>query len=116
MSAQPVDVLAVLDRVPEIVETASNDLVTMRPSPGGMPVDPDPSIHDGLAAVREARAAVAELVERTERVATTLESPTLVRQSTKNPNAGFIDWRDWCALRSEVLALRAALARCGGGQ
>jgi len=54
-----------------------------------------------------------ELVAKAGAVARTLEMPTLVRQSTKNENAGFIDWRDWCALKGEVAALRAALAKAG---
>ena len=62
------------------------------------------------------RAAVAELVEITGRVLETLELPALVHQSKKNENAGFIDWRDWCALRGEVMALRAAFTRVGGGK
>ena len=62
----------------------------------------------------EARAAVAELSAKAEAVVRTLEMPTLVKQSAKNANSGFIDWRDWCALKGEVAALRAALARCGG--
>lgn len=44
------------------------------------------------------------------RVASTLEMPGFCKQSTKNPNAGFVDWRDWCALLGEVMALRRALA------
>ena len=67
----------------------------------------------GLA-LEEARAAVAELSAKAEAVVRTLEMPTLVKQSAKNANSGFIDWRDWCALKGEVAALRAALARCGG--
>lgn len=65
---------------------------------------------------RNVRAAVAELIGKADAVAGTLEMPTLVKQSTKNPNAGFIDWRGWCALQGEVAALRAALARVGGAK
>lgn len=60
--------------------------------------------------------AVAELIGKADAVAGALEMPTLVKQSTKNPNAGFIDWRDWCALQGEAAALRAALARVGGAK
>ena len=56
-----VDVLAVLDSVPGIVELAANDLLTMYSTPGGRPHDPDPAIAYGLQKVRAARAAVAEL-------------------------------------------------------
>lgn len=55
-----------------------------------------------------------ELVASAERVVATLEMPTLVKQSSKNENAGFIDWRDWCALKADVAALRAALANIEG--
>lgn len=92
MSA-PVNVLAVLDD--------ARNVLTALGSPGTA---------DG---VEEAQAAVAELSAKAEAVVRTLEMPTLVKQSAKNANSGFIDWRDWCALKGEVAALRAALARCG---
>lgn len=33
-----------------------------------------------------------------------------VRQSTKNANAGFVDWRDWCAYLGRSAEARAAVA------
>lgn len=60
-------------------------------------------------------AQVDELAAAAERVASTLEMPTLVKQSSKNLNAGFIDWRDWMALIGEVRALRAAIDAVKGG-
>jgi hypothetical protein len=33
-----------------------------------------------------------------------------VKQSTKNANAGFVDWRDWCAFLGRTDKARAALA------
>lgn len=86
------DVLAVLD------QAAAREVLEMR------------------APLIEARAAVAELIERSEKVAATLETPLLVRPSGKNPNAGFIDRRDWYALVADVAALRATLTRVGGGK
>lgn len=85
----PVDVLAVLDYASEITgqhgwNTSANALI-------------------------EAHAAVAELLDRAESVASTLESEALVQH-------GFIDIRDWFALVAEVRNLRAALARCGGAK
>lgn len=64
-------------------------------------------------AFQELRATVAELIERTDRLTKSM-LPTLVKQSTKNANAGFIDWRDWIALYAEANALRQTLARCNG--
>lgn len=32
------------------------------------------------------------------------------RQSAKNPNAGFVDWRDWCAYLGRSAEARAAVA------
>lgn len=33
-----------------------------------------------------------------------------VKQSTKNANAGFVDWRDWCAFVGKTAEARAAFA------
>jgi hypothetical protein len=33
-----------------------------------------------------------------------------VKQSTKNANAAFVDWRDWCAFLSRADEARAAVA------
>lgn len=62
---------------------------------------------------REALAAVEALVMKADAIVATLELPGYAKQSNKNANAGFIDWRDWCALLGEVNALRAALAPFG---
>jgi len=59
--------------------------------------------------------AVAELIATSQRISDSM-LPTLVRQSSKNENAGFIDWRDWVALYGEVNAMRQALARIGGAK
>ena len=58
--------------------------------------------------------ATSEMIHAAERVAKTLATEGLVKPSTKNANAGFIDMRDWYALQGEVNELRAALARVGG--
>lgn len=92
MSA-PVDVLADLRGVLRIAKAASVGVTGN-----------GPRIEQAEAAI----AAVAELVSKSERVAATLEMPALARQSTKNANAGFIDWR---ALKGEVAGLRATLAK-----
>lgn len=55
--------------------------------------------------------ATSEMIHTAERVAKTLSMDGLVKTSTKNANAGFIDMRDWYALQGEVNELRAALAR-----
>lgn len=62
---------------------------------------------------REALRAVEALVMKADAIVATLELPGYAKQSNKNANAGFIDWRDWCALLGEVNALRAALAPFG---
>lgn len=75
------------------------------------------SIHYADAGVKEsaaARAAVARMAEAAEKVAGTLEMGSLVKPSRKNENAGFIDMRDWYALKGEVSALRDALAAYRG--
>lgn len=68
-----------------------------------------------IAALPEFCAAVAELVAKSERVTRTLELAEFVKPSAKNANAGFVDMRDWFALKGEVMELRAALAKFGGG-
>lgn len=104
MSA-PLDVLAVMLRV-------SDELRGSGVSAGRLPAREHRNhLCEWGDDIHRARAAVAELVSKSERVAATLEMPALARQSTKNANAGFIDWRDWCALKGEVADLRATLAK-----
>lgn len=68
-----------------------------------------------LRLIRAAFDDVEQVIKEADRVAASLEMPALVKQSTKNENAGFVDWRDWCALLGEVKALRESLARVKGG-
>ena len=95
-----VDVLAVMEDCANALDTSAREFIGL----SGCQFSP------GL---REARDAVAELIEKAERVIATLEMPTLVKASTKNENAGFIDMRDWYALLADIKAARASLARVG---
>lgn len=100
MSAERIDVLAVMDALAKYV----NDQTEAH----------DEGATALLQRAGQARAAVAELFDTADSVCNTIELQNIVSQSTKNENAGFIDWRDWCCLLGEVKALRAALARIGG--
>lgn len=66
-------------------------------------------------AAREARSAIAELIETGDCVVKAISVAELVKPSNKNPNAGFVDMRAWYALQGEVTHLIAALARVQGG-
>lgn len=92
----PVNVLALLDEFAAIVGDEFGPEVGKR--------------------VGGARDAVAELIAKVDALAASLESPTLVRPSTKNENAGFVDMRGWYGLiGNELKQVRAASARCKGG-
>jgi hypothetical protein len=60
--------------------------------------------------------AVAELMKQAERLEVAITFPGLVKPSTKNPNAGFVDMRDWYALMAQVQDMHAALSRIGSAK
>ena len=66
--------------------------------------------------LREALAAVAELMKQAERLEVAITFPGLVKPSTKNSNAGFVDMRDWYALMAQVQDMHAALSRIGSAK
>lgn len=55
-----------------------------------------------------------ELIKAACRLVETISLDGLVKPSAKNPNAGFVDMRDWYALQGEVDALRTALLAARG--